>query len=189
MRFTVEPSPAGGYHVRLTGADAPLSHHDTEEEAESRRQAYERGAGGRGEGELVDLPDGSEVVVRLADEALEAIDPRAGEVVGVARFVRHPARPSSAEVTVDVVAAWQGRGLGGLLLRRLCRRAAANGVETFTASLQTGNPSMLRSLERLGAVRTRGSDDDVLEIDIELPVDDAAMLLRNAATGYVRSRD
>jgi hypothetical protein len=52
MRFTVEPSPAGGYHVRLAGSDAPLSHHDTEEEAEARRQAYERGAA-----ELVDLPE------------------------------------------------------------------------------------------------------------------------------------
>ena len=35
MRFSVEPSPAGGYFVRLAGADAPVSRHDTEEEAEA----------------------------------------------------------------------------------------------------------------------------------------------------------
>jgi len=64
MRFTVEPSPAGGFHVRLAGTAAPLSHHDTEEEAEARRLAYERGAGEPARGELVDLPDGSEVLVR-----------------------------------------------------------------------------------------------------------------------------
>src|SRR5689334_25315912 len=64
MRFTVEPSPAGGFHVRVEGVGAPLSHHDTEEEANARRQAYERGAAEPARGELVDLPDGSEVLVR-----------------------------------------------------------------------------------------------------------------------------
>ena len=35
MRFRVEPSPSGGYFVRLAGVDAPVSRHDTEEEAEA----------------------------------------------------------------------------------------------------------------------------------------------------------
>src|SRR5215216_5964394 len=64
MRFTVEPSPAGGFHVRLQGVSAPLSRHDTEEEAEAHRLAYERGAGTPAPGEIVDLPDGSEVLIR-----------------------------------------------------------------------------------------------------------------------------
>ncbi len=126
-------------------------------------------------------------MIRRGEAALEAIDPRTREGIGVARYVRNRDRPSSAEVTVAVVDAWQGRGLGGLLLRRLSRRAAADGIDTFTASLQTGNRSMVRSLQRLGAVRPRRPDSDVLEFDVELPTDDAAMLLRNAATGYVRS--
>jgi GNAT superfamily N-acetyltransferase len=230
MRFTVEPSPAGGYHVRLLGSDAPLSHHDTEEEAEARRQAYERGAG-EARGDLVDLPDGSEVLVRpvrpddkplfvagwehfgeesryrrfmgykaalspreleffteldhIDHEALGAIDPRSGEGLGVARYMRNPDRPESAEAAVAVIDAWQGRGLGGVLLRRLCRRAAGNGVRTFTASLLTGNRSMLALFERLGAVKTRGFDGGVMEIDVELPVDEVGVLLRSAATGHV----
>jgi GNAT superfamily N-acetyltransferase len=122
-------------------------------------------------------------------EALGAIDPRTGEGLGVARYLRNRDRPTSAEAAVAVVDAWQGRGLGGALLKRLCRRATANGIDTFTASLLTGNRSMLRLFERLGAVRTRGFDSGVLEIDVELGVDDAAMLLRTVATGYVRSRD
>src|SRR4051794_8905013 len=185
MRFTVEPSPAGGFHVRLQGVAAPLSHHDTEEEAQARRLAYERGAGEPARGELVDLPDGSEVIVRpvrpedkplfaagwerfgdesryrrfmghkaaltnrdleffteldhVDHEALGAIEPRTGEGLGVARYMRNPGRPETAEAAVAVIDSWQGRGLGGVLVRRLCRRASANGIHTFTASLLTGN--------------------------------------------------
>ena len=188
MRFTVEPSPAGGYHVRLLGSDAPLSRHDTEEEADARRQAYERGAA-EPRGELVDLPDGSEVLVRPDDEplfvAISAIDPVTREGIGVARYTRNPERPDSAEAAVAVIDAWQGRGLGGVLLRRLCRRAADHGIRTFTASLLTSNRSMLALFERLGNVQTRGVDDGVMEIDVEVPVDDVAILLRTAATGHV----
>jgi RimJ/RimL family protein N-acetyltransferase len=233
MRFTVEPSPAGGFYVRLVNTPAPLSHHDTEEEAEARRAAYERGASGPARGELVDLPDGSEVLVRpvrpedkplfaagwqhfgeqsryrrfmrhntalttreleffteldhVDHDALGALDPRSGEGLAVARYLRRPDRPDSAEAAIAVIDAWQGRGLGGVLLRRLTRRATANGITTFTASLLTDNRAMLRLFERLGTVRTRAVDAGVMEIDVELALDDMETLLRTAATGHVRS--
>ena len=77
----------------------------------------------------------------------------------MARYMRNPDRPDSAEAAVAVIDAWQGRGLGGVLLRRLCRRAGAERrSRTFTASLLTGNRSMLALFERLGAVTTRGFD-------------------------------
>ena len=44
MRFRVEQGPRGGWRVMLEGADAPVSEHDTEEEARERLAAYERGA-------------------------------------------------------------------------------------------------------------------------------------------------
>ena len=44
MRFTVEPSPAGGYNVKMEGVDAPVSHHDTEEEAEAAAWADRQGS-------------------------------------------------------------------------------------------------------------------------------------------------
>jgi GNAT superfamily N-acetyltransferase len=118
-------------------------------------------------------------------EAIGATALRTGEGLGVARYMRLENRPDTAEAAVAVIDAWQGRGLGGVLLRRLCRRATANGIDTFTASLLTGNRSMLRLFERLGAVRSRGHDAGVLEIDVELPLDDAATILRSAATGHV----
>jgi hypothetical protein len=43
MRFSVEPSPAGGWYVRVAGTDAPLSRHDTEEEAQEAAARYARG--------------------------------------------------------------------------------------------------------------------------------------------------
>jgi hypothetical protein len=43
MRFSVEPSPAGGYYVKMEGVDAPVSRHDTEEEAEAAAWAYRHG--------------------------------------------------------------------------------------------------------------------------------------------------
>jgi uncharacterized protein DUF2188 len=43
MRFRVEPSPMGGWRVMAEGSDAPVSVHDTEEEARERLAAYLRG--------------------------------------------------------------------------------------------------------------------------------------------------
>ncbi|HEX6026361.1 MAG TPA: GNAT family N-acetyltransferase [Solirubrobacter sp.] len=64
MRCYVEPSPSGGYFVRLRGETAPLSRHDTEEEAEAAAAAYERGLARDDTGEHVVLSDGSEVLIR-----------------------------------------------------------------------------------------------------------------------------
>ena len=47
---------------------------------------------------------------------------------------------------------------------------------------------MLRLFERLGAVHTRAIEGGVMEIDVELPVDEAATLLKSAATGHVGQR-
>jgi GNAT superfamily N-acetyltransferase len=231
VRFSVEPSPAGGFHVRLEGVAAPVSRHDTEGEAQAHVRAYERGAATPAPGEIVDLPDGSEVVVRpvrpedkplflagwerfgeesrysrfmgyktrltardldfftdidhVDHEAIGATALRGGEGLGVARYLRLADRPEVAEAAVAVVDAWQGRGLGGVLLRRLCRRATANGIHTFSASLLTGNHSMLRLFERLGAVSVGGVESGIMEIDVELPLGDADTILRTAATGHI----
>ena len=64
VRCYVEPSPAGGYFVRLRGEAAPLSRHDTEEEAEAAAAAYDRGLAREDTGEHVVLRDGSEVLIR-----------------------------------------------------------------------------------------------------------------------------
>lgn len=238
MRFSVEPSPSGGYFVRLAGVDAPVSRHDTEEEAEEAAASYGRGVRENRVGDLQRLPGGGEVLVRAVrpedkplfargwerfgdesryrrflgvkrklstselsffteidhvdHEAIGALDPETGEGLGVARYVRDADRPHAAEAAVSVIDAMQGRGLGGLLLRRLCDRAAQNGVRVFTAELLAGNHTMLHLFQKLGEVRVTGRDGAELEIDVELEVADAPTLelaLRSAATGHIRRRD
>jgi GNAT superfamily N-acetyltransferase len=237
MRFKVEPSPSGGYFVRLAGVDAPVSRHDTEDEAEAAAASYERGVRDNRVGDLQRLPDGAEVLVRavraedkplfargwerfgdesryrrfmgvkprlstselsffteidhIDHEAIGALDPETGEGLGVARYVRDLERPHAADAAVSVVDAWQGRGLGGLLLRRLCHRAAQNGIRVFTAELLTSNHTMLHLFEKLGTVRVTGRNGAELFIDVELQVSDAPTLelaLRTAATGHVGRR-
>ena len=61
-------------------------------------------------------------------EAIAALTP-AGEGIGVARYVRWPEAPDSAEVAVAVVDDWQGRGLGSALLEELTDRAGEEGIE------------------------------------------------------------
>jgi L-amino acid N-acyltransferase YncA len=232
VRCYVEPSPAGGYFVRLRGEAAPLSRHDTEEEAQAAAAAYDRGLARDDTGEHVLLRDGSEVLIRavrpedkplfvegfsqLSDQSVyrrflqprdplsvrelaffteidhvdhEAIGALAGgQGVGVARYVRYADRPHMAEAAVTVVDAWQGRGLGGKLLRRLTARATENRIRVFCATLFAENDAMLALFEQLGAVTVKRRDGAVLEIGVELPVelDTLEHTLREAAAGHVR---
>ena len=65
------------------------------------------------------------------------------EVVGTARFDRgNP--DAGAEVGIIVEDAWQGRGLGRLLLRRLAQEALARHVTSFTARTLAENRRALR---------------------------------------------
>jgi GNAT superfamily N-acetyltransferase len=229
VRCYVEPSPAGGYFVRLRGEAAPLSRHDTEEEAQAAAAAYQRGLDRVEQAsELVVLRDGSEVLVRpvrpedkplfvagwaeLSDETvyrrflqprhalsvaelalfteLDHIDHEAigalagGRGVGVARYVRDIERPHVAEAAVVVVDAWQGRGLGGKLLRRLCARATENGIRVFTATLLASNEAMLSLLGSLGQIDLVRREGAAIEVDVRLPVEYPTLehVLREAAT-------
>ena len=99
--------------------------------------------------------------------------------------MRERERPHVAEAAVTVVDAWQHRGLGGKLLRRLCARATENRIRVFTASLFAANDAMLTLFERLGEVTVTRRDGPTLEIDVELPVESPTLehTLREAAAG------
>jgi GNAT superfamily N-acetyltransferase len=120
-------------------------------------------------------------------EAIGAIDLDGGEGVGVARMHRLEGDPSVAEAAVTVVDDWQGRGIGGLLLERLTRRARELGVEHFEASLFTTNKAMLLLFQRLGCLRSHREGLDVLAIDVALPIGESGealpAALRSVAEG------
>src|SRR3954466_14588556 len=117
-------------------------------------------------------------------EALLAFDGD-GRAVGVARYVRTPGDPESAEVAVVVVDDWHRRGLGTALLDRLTERARESGIERYTAIVSEDNDVVLGALDRAGARRTGTSGEGEIEFVFELPSegigDRLAAALRAAA--------
>jgi len=78
-----------------------------------------------------------------------------GEIVGVARYVRHPGS-CAAEVAVVVADDWQRQGIATRLMTSLAGFAINNGVERFTLNMQADNKPVLRLVDRLypGAATT-----------------------------------
>ncbi len=91
------------------------------------------------------------------------------EVVGVARYDRSPADPSTAEFAVVVEDAWQGVGIGRQLLVELTGLAARRGVRTMSASVQADNDRMLWLIQRLSPGATFVLDSDVCDVTAPLP--------------------
>jgi len=106
-------------------------------------------------------------------EAIVAVEEESGEGIGVARYVRDPARPDTAEVAVTVIDEWQGRGLGTLLLEVLGERARAEGIRGFTAMMLASNQQMMDVFEGLGPVNI--VDRDSGTVQIETPVLDRGL--------------
>src|ERR1700722_12655172 len=79
------------------------------------------------------------------------------EIVGECRYIRLSDRPDTADLAVTVVDAWQGRGLGSVLLARLSARALKAGIVYFSAEVLAENRSMLTLLPRLGRVESESS--------------------------------
>ena len=120
-------------------------------------------------------------------EAIIAIDQLSGEAVGVARYVRSNDDAEVAELAVTVIDAWQGRGLGRVLLTRLTDRARREGVRRFSAVVLGQNREALRLFNSFGDVR-REYDAGMVELVIELPPKRGigarlARALREAAAG------
>jgi RimJ/RimL family protein N-acetyltransferase len=101
-------------------------------------------------------------------EALVAVPLLSAEIVGECRFIRLPDQPDTADIGVTVVDPWQGRGLGSALLARLSERAAAAGIEYFTAEVLAENRTMLGLLPSLGQVQTE-SHGPVVTARVKLP--------------------
>jgi GNAT superfamily N-acetyltransferase len=107
-------------------------------------------------------------VNHMAWGALDLTGP-APRGAGVARYVRTDDDPAKAEVAVTVLDAYQGRGLGTLLLGVLARTAAANGIRTFIAYVLHENAPMMRIFYDLGGHAE--TDGDVLRVEVPVPKD------------------
>jgi len=73
----------------------------------------------------------------------------ARRLLGVARYVRDPHDPESAEAAIVVADDFQRRGLGSLLADALGQRARMRGVRRFTATMASDNLPAQRLFEKL----------------------------------------
>jgi len=85
------------------------------------------------------------------------------ELIAVARY-EPTDRPDTAEVAFVVQDAWQGKGLGTIMLDALLEAAAARGITRFRAYVLADNARMLDLLRRFTAVRERTIDSGVVEL-------------------------
>jgi GNAT superfamily N-acetyltransferase len=98
----------------------------------------------------------------------EAIVALNGEdIVGVARFDRI-AGTSDAEVAFVVADSWQGRGLGGILLRHLEARARRVGIRRLVAQTLASNQRMLAVFRHCGLPVAQRFEDGVINVTIDL---------------------
>ena len=85
----------------------------------------------------------------LALAAFPAGDPET--IVGVARCIRLPDSPDTAEFAIVVGDAFQGRGLGTLLARQLATAARAVGIRRFAASMLGENVAVRQLMRTISA--------------------------------------
>ena len=102
-----------------------------------------------------------------AHEALAAVEPRTGQIVGIARYIRLPREPEAAEVAVAVDDGWQRRGIGRRLLTALADRARAEGVTHFSAYVGSDNGPVRGWIARQGGVAL-AHDGDAIAYSVSL---------------------
>ncbi len=114
---------------------------------------------------LVDDIDGVDHVVLVMALSPER-SPRA--LVGVARCVRYPDRPDTADVAVTVREDCHGRGIATALLAELMRRRPA-GVTRLATLVAADNPAALAMLRPLGRTTVSPPEDGIQTVEVELP--------------------
>lgn len=99
-----------------------------------------------------------------------AVDPNSAEHpgLGVARCIRLPHDPRTAEVAITVVDSHQGKGLGTLLLSMITRSAIQQGIDAFVAHVLVENAPMLKLFTELGGT-VKLEDAGVIAIRMPLP--------------------
>jgi GNAT superfamily N-acetyltransferase len=90
-----------------------------------------------------------------------------GEIVAVGRYERNGST-AEAEVAFIVADAWQGRGLGSLLLARLAEHARASGLRRLTASTLADNRPMLKVFLHSGLPLRRSTSSGIVDVTMAL---------------------
>ncbi|MBW2248045.1 MAG: GNAT family N-acetyltransferase [Deltaproteobacteria bacterium] len=86
-----------------------------------------------------------------------------GKVVGLGEYLLDPAK-NIAEVAFSVSKDWQGKGLGTILVQKLCEAARENKISGFTAYTMPRNQSMIKLFKSLPYKVSTVYDGEVLEL-------------------------
>lgn len=103
-------------------------------------------------------------VDHVHEDALLALDPASGDGVAVARFAELADDGATVDIAVTVDDAWQGRGVGSVMLARILLRARDTGHATAHATTLAENYRALRLLESAGFRRV-GSAGTTVELE------------------------
>jgi hypothetical protein len=106
-------------------------------------------------------------------QAVLALTADGGSAVGLANLDR--AAVGSAHVAVVVVDAWQGRGLGTALLRRVAEMAAEQGVGELTGAARGDDVGITKLFRRAGLRPSAEIVDGMVRLRAPLPVPAAAL--------------
>jgi acetyltransferase len=90
-------------------------------------------------------------------------------IIGVSRYHVHP-DTNEAEFAVVVTDAWQGKGIGSLLMRRLTELARKRGAKRLYGDVLRENENMLQLMHALGFTIQPTEDAAVVQAVMELIV-------------------
>lgn len=98
------------------------------------------------------------------------------DIIAVARYsVLSPETPDIAEAAIVVEDAFQRRGLGTLLIRRLVQYARAHGVRRFVATVHYNNAQILRFIERSRLPVEREMKQGIWQLTIHIDAPEIAL--------------
>lgn len=89
--------------------------------------------------------------------------------LGIARFIRLPDDPTTAESAIAIVDAVQGRGLGLALMERLLRAAAERGISRLRNEFLAENIAFAGLMRRLAPGITFEADGPVRVAHLPVP--------------------
>ena len=181
------PLPGGGtMRLRLAGPEdrAALVEAFEKLSAESRFNRWLYAKRGLSEDEISQIlaPENRDHAAIVAVALDEAGQEASG--IGMARFVRVPEEPDAAEIAITIVDAWQGLGIGRILLHRLLAAISERGIPRAVGRLHVNNRRMRHLLDPYVPEHRFQREDTTLVFDMPVPeLDDPLMaqLARNAA--------
>jgi GNAT superfamily N-acetyltransferase len=125
---------------------------------------------------LLSPPRGTTVVAQCADS-----------VVALGQLIR-TSTPDSAEVSLLVEDAWQGRGVGTALLRRLASAGRAAGYSELVAWCLPAETGLLRTAAAAGLTTSVRREDGLLRVSLGVSITSAGERESADRTVWERSR-